>query len=184
MRQRKPGAKLNARRSGRYAGRVRLTVVSDRRADALCGFLKNVVAPGTKIITDDWSGYAGLSKYDYDHAPIAQRGDPQVTEEFMPISHLVFSNRKTWPRDIHHGVSPHRKAPKALISASKVKMDVAPVLELKPDGTAATCCRSRGIETQQLIGPVAVDEATACISRRRTLRMPFAAPRSISWPHR
>jgi transposase-like protein len=106
VRRRKPGAKLNARRSGRYAGRVRLTVVPDRSADALCGFVKNVVAPGTKIITDDWSGYAWLSKYGYDHASIAQRGDPQVSEEFMPIIHLVFSNLKTWLRGIHHGVSP------------------------------------------------------------------------------
>jgi len=106
VRQRKPGAKLNARRSGRYAGRVRLTVVPDRSADALCGFVKNVVTPGTKIITDDWSGYAWLSKYGYDHASIAQRGDPQVSEEFMPIIHLVFSNLKTWLRGIHHGVSP------------------------------------------------------------------------------
>ena len=37
---------------------------------------------------------------------IAERGDPQVAEEFMPIVHLVFSNLKTWLRGIHHGVSP------------------------------------------------------------------------------
>jgi hypothetical protein len=39
-------------------------------------------------------------------APIAEQGDPQVAEEFMPIIHLVFSNLKTWLRGIHHGVSP------------------------------------------------------------------------------
>ena len=37
---------------------------------------------------------------------IAERGDPQVAEEFMPIVHLVFSILKTWLRGIHHGVSP------------------------------------------------------------------------------
>ena len=37
---------------------------------------------------------------------VAERGDPQVAEEFMPIIHLVFSNLKTWLRGIHHGVSP------------------------------------------------------------------------------
>tara|TARA_R110002167_G_scaffold26395_3_gene90987 strand:+ start:3722 stop:4435 length:714 start_codon:yes stop_codon:yes gene_type:complete len=106
VRQRKPGTKLSSRRSGRYAGRVRLALVPDRSADSLCGFVKNVVAPGARIITDDWSGYAGLAKHGYDHVPVAERGDPQVAEEFMPIIHLVFSNLKTWLRGIHHGVSP------------------------------------------------------------------------------
>ena len=106
VRQRKPGTKLNPRRSGRYAGRVRLAVVSDRSARALGGFVKTVVAPGARIITDDWSGYAGLTKHGFNHVAIAERGDPQVAEEFMPIVHLVFSNLKTWLRGIHHGVSP------------------------------------------------------------------------------
>jgi len=106
VRQRKPGTKLNPRRSGRYAGRVRLAVVPDRSARALGGFVKTVVVPGARIITDDWSGYAGLTKHGFKHVAIAERGDPQVAEEFMPIVHLVFSNLKTWLRGIHHGVSP------------------------------------------------------------------------------
>jgi len=106
VRQRKPGTKLNQRRSGRYAGRVRLAVVPDRSARALGAFVKTVVAPGARIITDDWSGYAGLAKHGFKHVAIAERGDPQVAEEFMPIVHLVFSNLKTWLRGIHHGVSP------------------------------------------------------------------------------
>ena len=106
VRQLKPVTKPNSRRSGRYAGRVRLALVPDRSANALCGFVKRVVAPGARIITDDWSGYAGLTKYGYDHVSVAERGDPQVAEEFMPIIHLVFSNLKTWLRGIHHGVSP------------------------------------------------------------------------------
>ena len=106
VRQLKPVTKPNPRRSGRYAGRVRLALVPDRSANALCGFVKRVVAPGASIITDDWSGYAGLTKYGYDHVSVAERGDPQVAEEFMPIIHLVFSNLKTWLRGIHHGVSP------------------------------------------------------------------------------
>jgi len=106
VRQRKLGTKRYSRRSGRYAGRVRLALVPDRSAIALCGFVKSVVAPGAKIITDDWSGYAGLIKQGYDHESIAERGEPQIAEEFMPIIHLVFSNLKTWLRGIHHGVSP------------------------------------------------------------------------------
>lgn len=57
------------------------------------------------VITDDWSGYGGLRKQGYDHHAIAECGDPEVAEEFMPIIHLVFSNLKTWLNGIHHGVS-------------------------------------------------------------------------------
>ena len=67
--------------------------------------MKSAVAPGTLIVTDDWSGYAGLGGSGYDHNPIAQCGDPDVPEQFLPIVHLVFSNLKTWLNGIHHGVS-------------------------------------------------------------------------------
>lgn len=107
VRQRKrTDSSLNKRKTGRYAGRVRLALVPDRSAKSLGNFIESAVAPGAKIITDDWSGYGGLTKHGYDHTPVAGRGDPQVAEEFMPIIHLVFSNLKTWLRGIHHGVSP------------------------------------------------------------------------------
>lgn len=107
VRQRKRAdSGLNKRKNGRYAGRVRLALVPDRSAKSLGGFIESAVAPGARIITDDWSGYAGLAARKYLHTAIAQRGDPQIAEEFMPIIHLVFSNLKTWLRGIHHGVSP------------------------------------------------------------------------------
>lgn len=105
VRQRKPGTKLDKRKNGRYAGRVRLALVPDRSAESLCGFVKNVIIPGTTIITDDWSGYASLTRQGYTHMPVAERGDTQVAEEFLPIIHLVFANLKTWLLGIHHGVS-------------------------------------------------------------------------------
>ena len=53
---------------------MRSRLVPDRSANALCGFVKRVVAPGARIITDDWSGYAGLAKYGYDHVSVAYSG--------------------------------------------------------------------------------------------------------------
>ncbi|UBU61425.1 IS1595 family transposase [Acidithiobacillus ferrooxidans] len=106
VRQRKHTSSLNKRKSGRYAGRVRLALVPDRRAKSLGGFIESAVAPGATIITDDWSGYAGLAKRNYLHTSVPERGDMQVAESFLPIIHLVFSNLKTWLRGIHHGVSP------------------------------------------------------------------------------
>jgi transposase-like protein len=104
--QRKRTSSLNKRKTGRYAGRVRLSVVPDRSAKSLIGFIEHTVAPGAHIITDDWSGYATLAKRGFLHTAVAERGDPQVAETFLPIIHLVFSNLKTWLRGIHHGVSP------------------------------------------------------------------------------
>lgn len=106
VKQRKHSSSLNKRRIGRYAGRVRLAVVPDRSAKSLAGFIERVVRPGATIITEDWSGYATLEKQGYLHSAVAERGDMQVAETFLPIIHLVFSNLKTWLRGIHHGVSP------------------------------------------------------------------------------
>ena len=62
--------------------------------ESLCGFVECAVVPGTSLVTDDWSGYASLAKRGYKHLAIAERGDPQVAEEYLPIIHLVFANLK------------------------------------------------------------------------------------------
>jgi transposase-like protein len=105
VRQRKPGTKLDQRKSGRYAGRVRLAVVPDRSTNSLCSFVEGSVAPGTMIVTDEWASYADLTQRGYKHLAVAERGDPQIAEEYLPIVHMVFSNLKTWLRGTHHGVS-------------------------------------------------------------------------------
>ena len=105
VRHRELGTAQDKRKDGRYAGRVRLAVVPDRSAESLCGFVEGAVEPGTLLITDDWSGYVSLRKRGYDHHAIADCGEPEIAEQFLPISHLVFSNLKTWLNGIHHGVS-------------------------------------------------------------------------------
>ena len=84
-------------------GRIRM--IEALTIDAACGFVECAVVPGTSLVTDDWSGYASLAKRGYKHLAIAERGDPQVAEEYLPIIHLVFANLKTWLNGIHHGVS-------------------------------------------------------------------------------
>lgn len=64
------------------------------------------VQPGTHITTDDWSGYIGLAQKGYRLTQVAQRGDPDVAEQHLPLVHLVFGNLKTWINGVHHGVSP------------------------------------------------------------------------------
>lgn len=99
-------SKAIPRRGGMYAGRLRLKVVPDRTAKSLVGFARDVIAPGSDIVTDDWSGYNTLKNFDFKHKAVAERGDPEVAEEFLPLIHLVFSNLKSWLLGIHHGVAP------------------------------------------------------------------------------
>jgi len=105
VRHREPGSAQDKRKDGRYAGRVRLAIATDRSTEALVGFVESAVMPGSLVITDDWSGYASLRTRGYDHHAIAECGDPEVAEQFLPISHLVFTNLKSWLNGIHHGVS-------------------------------------------------------------------------------
>ncbi len=105
VQQRKPGTAQDKRKGGRHAGRVRLAIVPDRSADSLGGFVASTVEPGTLVVTDDWNGYNDLAKRGYEHLAVAERGDPQVAEDYLPIIHLVFANLKTWLNGVHHGVS-------------------------------------------------------------------------------
>ena len=99
-------SKAKPRRGGQYAGRLRLAVVGNRSARTLVGFVKRSVTTRTLVVTDDWTGYSGLRDMGYDHLAVAERGDPKVAEEYLPIVHLIFSNLKSWLMGVHHGVGP------------------------------------------------------------------------------
>ena len=99
-------SKALPRRGGLYAGRLRLAVIADRSAKSLETFALESVQPGTHITTDDWSGYDKLASKGYQLTQVPQRGDPDVTEAWLPLIHLAFVNLKTWLNGIHHGVSP------------------------------------------------------------------------------
>jgi transposase-like protein/predicted RNA-binding Zn-ribbon protein involved in translation (DUF1610 family) len=103
-----------------YAGRIRLQMVSDmpsklemmadpslsgRSAERLLGFVQENVTPGSKVRTDGWVGYKGLSEAGYDHDSLVLGGDPEKAETHLPMIHLVFGNLKSWLRGTHHGVS-------------------------------------------------------------------------------
>jgi hypothetical protein len=105
VRQRQPGTRLDERKDGRYAGRVRLAIAPDRSAESLCGFVEDTVLSGVSITTDHWSSYASLNTRGYKHTAVAERGNPQVAEEHLPMIHLVFASLKTWLMGTHHGVS-------------------------------------------------------------------------------
>ena len=48
----------------------------DRSAESLCGFVESTVAPGSLIVTDDWSGYAGLGPHQRENERKVETSDP------------------------------------------------------------------------------------------------------------
>lgn len=99
-----PGEK--PRRAGKYAGRLRLRAIPDRTASSLLTFARESIAQGSRVITDDWSGYDRLAiETGVRHTQIAERGDHEIAETYLPLIHLVFSNLKAWLLGTHHAVS-------------------------------------------------------------------------------
>jgi hypothetical protein len=84
-----------------YAGRLRLQVVKDRSAKSLETFVAESVELHSHIMTDGWIGYEGLNGLGYDHKPVVLSGDPEKTDQALPMIHLVFSNLKAWILGTH-----------------------------------------------------------------------------------
>ena len=84
-------------------GRVRLRQVPDVSGDSLVGFVRDVVDEGTIILTDGWTGYAGLSQHNYVHEKtvLSASGDPAHVA--MPGVHRVASLLKRWLMGTHQG---------------------------------------------------------------------------------
>lgn len=57
----------------RGIGRCRMEVIPDASGASLGPLVKQWVAPGTRVITDGWSGYRGLRKLGFTHEPRSQR---------------------------------------------------------------------------------------------------------------
>jgi transposase-like protein len=67
-------------------GRVRMAPVPGVSSKALQGVVREVVEPGTSILTDGWSGYSGPSAHGYDHVVFNQSASPSPARVFFPES--------------------------------------------------------------------------------------------------
>ena len=87
-------------------GRCRMAPLADACADSLHAFVTDHVEPGAVVITDGWSGYAGLERLGYIHDRRSQRAarargeDP---DELLPAVHRVASLAKRWLLGTHQG---------------------------------------------------------------------------------
>ena len=57
----------------RGIGRCRMQILADASAESLHPFVTASIAPGTRVITDGWQGYAGLAGLGYVHQRRSQR---------------------------------------------------------------------------------------------------------------
>ncbi|MCK5806553.1 MAG: IS1595 family transposase [Lentisphaeria bacterium] len=91
---------------GFIAGRLRLQVIPNRKQETLEPFVLANVKQRTEVRTDGWTGYDNLEKLGYLHKAVSLRGDHAMTDQHLPMIHIVFGNLDAWLLGTHHGVSP------------------------------------------------------------------------------
>jgi transposase-like protein len=87
-------------------GRARTQVLPDASAATLHPFVTAHIEPGTRVITDGWTGYLGIEKLGYTHERRSQRAAAAAGDdpgELLPGVHRVASLAKRWLLGTHHG---------------------------------------------------------------------------------
>ena len=84
-------------------GRVRMRHVPDASGASLLPFACSVLAPGTLVFTDGWSGYNGLPKHGYKRKKTVQSSSGDPAHVSMPGVHRVSSLLKRWILGTHQG---------------------------------------------------------------------------------
>jgi transposase-like protein len=80
--------------------RIRLAPINDFSAASLKPFVAGVAQPGATVITDGWSGYAGLP----DHAHHPKVVGTMAAHVVLRWTHRVFANLKRWALGVYHGL--------------------------------------------------------------------------------
>lgn len=88
---------------GKKIGRIRLRQVPDASGNSLVGFITDCVEKGSKVHTDDWTGYSRVEAASYTHRVTPICGDPKRALKFFPHVHLVASLLKRWLGATHQG---------------------------------------------------------------------------------
>jgi len=87
----------------RKIGRVRLQVVEDFSAKSLIGFVSANVLPGSRVLTDDWTGYGPLRRDGFIHEVRGSGSSKKEKSELLPNVHLLLSLLKRWLLGTHQG---------------------------------------------------------------------------------
>lgn len=97
-----------AEKRGKAIGRIRLQRIEDASADELLPFIQQSVSEGSRVITDGWSGYAGLEASGYQHETRNIKSSGLPAHELLPRVHRVASLLKRWFLGTLQGGVQHR----------------------------------------------------------------------------
>src|SRR3954451_23063571 len=94
-----------SRRSSSWAGRRRtgrptMARRAVRQPATLGAFVAAVIAAGSTVVSDDWSGYARLKEVKHDPRVVGETAAHLV----LPWIHRVFANAKRWALGAYHGL--------------------------------------------------------------------------------
>jgi len=87
-------------------GRCRMAPVTDASAASLHSFISDSVEPGSRVVSDAWQGYQGLSKLGYLHERRNQRAARAAGKDpaqLLRAPHRVASLAKRWLLGTHQG---------------------------------------------------------------------------------
>jgi transposase-like protein len=94
-----------AQKEGKRLGRIRLQRIKDASARELESALAQMIAPGTVVRTDGWSGYEHLTERGYVHKLV--REEAVVGENLLSACNLVASLLKRWLGSTLQGAVAH-----------------------------------------------------------------------------
>ena len=80
--------------------RARLKVIEGFGKDEIHAFVLGIVAPNTRLVTDDWPSYNDIP--DIKHKAITI--GPMAAHIVLPWAHRLFSNLKRWGLGVYHGL--------------------------------------------------------------------------------
>jgi hypothetical protein len=86
----------------RRPARLRLRHARDLSGSGLRGFVKDVAAPGSSIVTDGREAYAALVRHGYSHT-VESTTTGLPPKAVLRHLHLAFSNLKAWMKGTFHG---------------------------------------------------------------------------------
>jgi len=89
--------------------RLRIKLIPDDKAVTLIGFVKEVVEPGSVVVTDGWKSYLGLTAEGYVHQRVVEGSGASFINP-VPAVHIAIGNLKAWLIGTHKGVWPRHLA--------------------------------------------------------------------------
>jgi transposase-like protein len=92
---------IAAQADGSKIGRIRLAHIANASAPVLTQAVQAAVSPGSQVLTDGWSGYAGLKTKEYRHEVV--RSTAIVGANLLPRANRVAALLQRWLLGTHQG---------------------------------------------------------------------------------